>query len=94
MNRWEFFESGAGLTAVRIGVVSIDLLTKYDLYKTYRELLLLNTPAKARVLAADACKCHYASIVRAIYWFEKDDPGFTFTFIPRGTRSNRKFSNS
>jgi hypothetical protein len=78
MTRFEFFESGQALIAAKIGVIPIDLLTKYDSYRTYRDYLAEGfDQAKARLLASDQCRCHYSSIVRAIYWFERDDPNYT-----------------
>lgn len=73
MSRFEFFESGLGLMAARLGVIPIDLLTKYDSYKTYQEFITKgHNQAEARTLASDQCRCHYSSIVRAIYWFEDE----------------------
>lgn len=87
MNRWEFFESGLGLMAAKLGVIPIDLLTKYDSYKTYKELLAEgNDQASAKLMASDKCRCHYTTIIRAIYWFERDDPANA----PIRTRSLRR----
>ena len=74
MSRWEFFESGLGLIAAKLGVIPIDLLVKYDCYKTYREFLAKgHVPGEAKLLASDQCRYHYSSIVRSIYWFEEPD---------------------
>lgn len=71
MTRFEYFESGQGLEAVRLGVVCVDLLTKYHFYKTYREFLQSgNSESESKKLASDECDCHYSNIVRAINWFE------------------------
>lgn len=94
MNRWEYFESGMALVAVKIGVIPIDLLTKYDSYKTYRDILALgHNEAQARAMAAEKCRCHYSSIVRAIYWFERDDPAHT-SLTERSWRSRKHLRNA
>ena len=91
MTRFEFFESGQGLAAAKIGVIPVDLLTKYDSYKTYLELVKEgHSTAMARVLAADKIRCHYSSIVRAIYWFETDAPRTTSLRV-RSYRSEKHF---
>lgn len=78
MTRFEYFESGQALIAARLGVIPVDLLTKYDSYRTYRDFLTEgHDPAKARIMASKQCRCHYSSIVRAIYWFERDGPNNT-----------------
>ncbi len=78
MTRLEFFESGTGLIAAKIGVIPVDLLTKYDNYRTYLDFKKDgHGDAESKVLASDKCRCHYASIVRAIYWFERDEPATT-----------------
>lgn len=75
ITRFEFFESGQALIAVRLGVIPIDLLTKYDSYKTYLDCIDSGlNQAQARIIASKHCRCHYSSIVRAIYWFENNDP--------------------
>lgn len=74
MTRFEFFESGAGLIAVKIGVVPVSLLTKYDIYKSYREFLSeLGNDELARKKTVDSSRYSYWTVVRAIYWFERDD---------------------
>jgi hypothetical protein len=89
MTRWEFFESGLGLIAAKLGVIPIDLLVKYDCYKTYKDFLSKgHTVAESKVLASDKCRYHYASIARAIYWFE--EPEVSFEVDPFIVRSFRK----
>lgn len=73
MTRLQFFESGYGLISAKLGIISIDLLTKYDSYKTYLEFRDQGyNEGESRILASDKCRCHYTSIARAIYWFESD----------------------
>ena len=71
--RYRFFESGTGLIAVKLGIVPLSLLAKYDFYKTYLEFKEQGTENPI-LLASDRCGCHISSIYRAIYWFERDDP--------------------
>ncbi len=73
MTRFEWFESGAALVGFKVGGVSVDLLTKYDLYKTYKKFIDSGeTKSEARKLTSDASGCHYTTVARAIYWFEND----------------------
>lgn len=93
MSRYDFFESGLGLFAARLGIIPVDLLTKYDSYKTYKDLLAEGKDqAEARKQAAINCRCHYASIVRAIYWFEEPETEVEEPLRVRSWRS-RKFAN-
>lgn len=75
MNRFEFFESGQGLIAARLGLISIFSLVRYDIYKSYKQLLADGVnPAEAKKIVCDRMKYHYSGVMKAIYFFEKDDP--------------------
>jgi len=80
MTRFEFFESGAALTGARMGIVPIDMLVKYDVYKEFRTLICAGV-AKPQAIqkAAKSCKCNRSTVARYIYWFERDDPAFQHT---------------
>jgi hypothetical protein len=81
MTRYEFFESGMALTGAKIGIVPIDMLVKYDVYKTYRDLLESGTKKSlALVGAAEKSGCDRSTVARYVYWFEDE---------PRPTGSNR-----
>lgn len=74
VSRFEFFESGLGLVAAKLGVISIDRLVTYDIYKTYRDLVDAGSSGEdARRLTVEKHGYHYSTIARAIYWFERDD---------------------
>lgn len=74
MTRFEFFESGMGLAAARIGIISIGVLIKYDAYKTYREFIESGIKKSlAIVKTAEKCSCDQSTVARYIYWFERDD---------------------
>ena len=78
MTRLEFCESGQALAAARIGFVPVDLLTRYDFYKTYTDLVKAGMPEdKAKKEAALLCKCDRSTIARAIYWFERPDDWYS-----------------
>jgi hypothetical protein len=75
MTRFEWFESGAALIAAKLSVIPIDLLFKYDCYKSYRDFKDRGfTDADSRVLASESRGVHSSCVVRAVYWFERDDP--------------------
>jgi len=77
MTRFEFFESGAALTGARMGIVPIDMLVKYDVYKAFREFMTLGIcKPHAIVRAAEKCGCDRSTVARYIYWFERDDEAF------------------
>ena len=74
MSRFDFFEKGYGLVGAKMGIISIDLLIKYDSYKVYRELIDEGVKeSQAKIIASDRCNCHPSTIARYIYWFERDD---------------------
>lgn len=82
MNRFEFFESGEGLKAVRLGLISISLLVYYDIYKRFLErrskivrkkktaFQIRQEVSKIKLEICDECKCSYATVVRSIFFFE------------------------
>ncbi len=72
--RFEWFESAEGLKGARLGAVCIDLLTRYDFYKTYLEFIKEGkNEAEAKILTSDKCRASYWTINRAVKWFESDD---------------------
>lgn len=72
--RFKWFESAEGLKGARLGAVCIDLLAKYDFYKTYLEFIEQgNKESEAKILASDKCRTSYWSIIRAIRWFENEE---------------------
>jgi hypothetical protein len=72
-DRLEFFDSGHGLTAVKLGIVPLGQLVKYDLYRTYLDHLDNGrTETEARRLTIIERKVEYWDITRAIYFFEPD----------------------
>lgn len=74
MTRIEFFEAGYALTGVRIGVISPDMLSKYDRYLVYLDLLKSGQKkSQALILASDQCNCDRATVAKTVYWFERDD---------------------
>lgn len=73
MTRLEFFESGLGLMAVRMGIVSLEWLVKYDVYRCYLDFKAAgSSDGEAKLLTADKCKCHISTVYRYIERFEKD----------------------
>lgn len=76
MTKLNFCESGMALLGVRLGFVSITFLVKYDIYCTYLEFKEKakerNKEAQARFETAEKTKYSYASVCRAIQWFESD----------------------
>jgi hypothetical protein len=74
MRRFEYFEAGHALAGVRIGIIAPEMLSKYDGYKTYLDLIDSGKKkSEAIVLAAVQCRCNRSTIARYIYWFERDD---------------------
>lgn len=71
MTRLEFFESGIGLVGVRLGIVPVEWLVKYNTYKCYLEFLATEIPSKARILTAEKCNCDPSTVSRHITFFEK-----------------------
>ena len=88
MTRLEFFESGVGLRAARMGLVNIALLAKYDIYKRYldkKNKMVTNRKSKLQIRqeigfiklkVCEECRCNYSSVVRAIIFFEREDDCF------------------
>lgn len=79
MTKLQFFEAGLALIGARLGLVSPATLGKYDIYKTYLEFLETSkqkTPCKkqanARKDTAAKFRCDYATVAKAIYFFERD----------------------
>lgn len=73
MTKYEFFESGQGLVGARLGLVSISSLAKYDIYKSYKQLLSDGVDAaEAKVIVGDKMKYSYSGVMKAIYFFEKE----------------------
>jgi len=76
--RLDFFESGAGLLAVRLGIVSISYLEKYDMYKSYLEFLdkykyldEIKAHVKAHRDTEVKYNCSYHIVRRARVFFEE-----------------------
>lgn len=86
MTKFEFFESGLALTAVKLGLMDIKFLWRYDLYKTY--LSFVNegfSSTQARKKTIEFYNEEYLNVARAIYLFE---PG------ERSGKSGRPKKNS
>lgn len=74
MTRLEFFESGLGLMAVKMGIVSLEWLVKYDVYRCYLDFKATgSSDAQARMLAADKCKCDQSTVFRYVKKFESGE---------------------
>jgi hypothetical protein len=78
MTRLEFFESGSGLIAVRLGIASISYLEKYDMYKSYLEFLdrykyldEIKAHVKAHRDTEVKYNCSYHIVRRARIFFEE-----------------------
>lgn len=73
MTKLEFFESGLGLMAVKMGIVSLEWLVKYDVYKVYLDFRASGLKeGQAKVMTAEKCKCHLMTVYRYINRFEDD----------------------
>lgn len=73
MTRFEYFESGQALAAVRMGVANADWLSKYDVYKFFLDRRRKgDTRTQAIMAAADYARCHYTSVYRYVCWFEEE----------------------
>lgn len=73
MSRFDFFERGYGLIAVKLGCLSPNFLWKYELYKTYLSFIKSGLSQEdARKKTMDTCKAEYLNVARAQYWFERD----------------------
>lgn len=77
MTKLKFFDSGLGLVAVRLGLISPSYLQKYDMYKTYLSFCekLSNLPkeqakAKAKQMTMDQYNADYYVVWRAVNCFE------------------------
>ena|SRR5690349_956523 len=73
MTKLEFFESGLGLVGVKLGIVSVELLVKYNAYKVYLELLPAHSQSEAKDMAAKKCKCDERTMRRYIRFFEQGE---------------------
>lgn len=74
MTRIEYFDKGLALIGAKIGVVPVEWLVKYDVYKVYLDFVAAgNTKAQAKLLTADQCKCHRSSVERYIAKFENEE---------------------
>lgn len=80
MTRLEFFESGNGLIAVRLGLMSPLILARYDIYKTFCEHLdkfrnlgygYRKALAMAIIKTQDINHCDYYVVRRARMFFEE-----------------------
>jgi len=72
-DRLEFFETGQGLTAVKLGIIPLGQLVKYDLYRTYLDHMEAGkTETEARRLTLTERRVEYWDVARAIYFFEPD----------------------
>lgn len=78
MTRLEFFERGFGFDALKLGVMPVGFLVKYDIYKTYVALRDNATgryekkETEARRLTVEKTRSSYSYVCRAIIWFEED----------------------
>lgn len=74
MTRFEFFESGMALVGARMGIVPINFLVKYDVYKTFLAFMSKGIrKSTAIIYTADKCYCDPSTVARYIYWFERDN---------------------
>lgn len=71
MTRLEAFESGLGIVLVRLGIVPVEWLVKYNTYKCYLEFSTSHSPSKAKKLTAEKCDCDISTVKRHIAEFEK-----------------------
>jgi hypothetical protein len=72
-DRLEFFDSGHGLTAVKLGLIPLGQLVSYDLYKTYCDFLDSGKKkSDARALTMKSRHVKSWDVTRALYFFEPD----------------------
>jgi hypothetical protein len=78
VTRLQFFESGSGLIAVRLGMMSPAFLERYDMYKTYdayhekfKDLGFRQSLIMARKKTQEAYNCSYHTLRRVIIFFEE-----------------------
>jgi hypothetical protein len=64
------FEFGLGLPLVKLGMVPLSYLFKYDLYKTYQECLIKYPKKEARKMVFIKSACGHWDLYRAIKCFE------------------------
>jgi hypothetical protein len=73
VTRFEFFESGQGLVGVRLGFIPLTFLVKYDMYKTYQDLVSKGEKeAEAKKKIVKQTGYNYAQVIRAIHYFKED----------------------
>lgn len=73
MTRFEFFQKGYGMTAVRLGIAPVSMSGWYDVYKTYIEFSVrLNNKSEARKITIAKYECSESKMSRVISWFEDD----------------------
>ena len=72
MNMYDYFESGQALVGVRLGLISISSLVKYDIYKTYLHYCKkYPTTREARKMTMIKCACEKETLTKAIKFFER-----------------------
>jgi hypothetical protein len=89
MTKLQFFESGQGFIGAKLGIVPVQLLVRYDTYKTYLEHIAAGlSQEEARRNTVESSRCHYSTVARAIYWFERDNSYATHRAIRFQTHAN------
>jgi len=69
MSRFDWFESGAGIAGVELGIVRPDIYMKYIRFKVYLDFLERHDKKMAIELTAERNKCEITTIYRAIDFF-------------------------
>lgn len=71
MTRFEWFESGHGIEAVRLDLIEPEVFTKYIRYKVYHDLLISGKSVEdATRIAAERIDCSITTIWRDRQFFE------------------------
>lgn len=71
MTRFEWFESGAGIEAIKLELIEPEVFTKYIRYKVYHDLLMEGQSVEdATTIASERIGCSPTTIWRDRQFFE------------------------